>query len=743
MNSDIKTFKWAEVCIGASNHRGNLQPALEAWQRGFKDGWGQPAFLSGYFFPDEAKSFVDSRLEQAMRSYEEAVARASARNEDARSIKKPLPSLRGYRGPHWAPAIMLDIDTRRESPDVKRVVQGGQARWVARTPDEKAAFLSANPAWKPQPEASRGEAFEVIRVLETYGVDPARLLICFSGNKGFHIYVPTAYFAAEACENFAYRVRWIVQENLTKDLKTSAVPYPTEAMDWQVFQPVVILRAVNSKHEKSGLYKIPLTLDELQQMTFAEIREMAKAPRPKFRHPDWKGIAASQDLSRLWDASKEGASRRGAGTADNRGFSTEGRIHFEADKVLAMRDVPRRPLCVLKMLREDVGSGNRNQAILIMASTLRNEGHTPAEVFALLREWLKLQKGTKHDEAYIHDQVEYVFRETFQWNCNHPLAMANCFSACHRYRGAEEVRGVTLHRLPDTLPELVARERIPISYYFPYAPFNSSIRMRPGMVVTLVAETGTGKTAFALDFCRYNSWNIERMIAEGCAVSGGLGFASLEMPRPELVERAAQWTMGSDQEQIGNLIAEQIKAEDEKRPETSSFRLMREQIEQHYSRVWVTDEDHVDIDRLKTIIMAGKEKHGIGLWAIDYLGRIHGKGKSFYEKLSSIALEMKTLARQTGVIILLLVQVGREASEKGLGLRSARGSGEIEESSDILVTAEVEDRDKPEDQRSGNIIMTARKFRGGKKGGVCRLKFVGEWMRFYPADDNGEPAQRA
>lgn len=733
--TDIKTFKWAEVCLGGNNIRGDLQPSMDAWMRGFKSGWGMPAFISAYFLPDEAKSFCDTRFEMEKRTYEQRIQKARELGEDTKAIKKPKPSIRGYRGPHWAPSFMLDIDTRRESPDLVRRVNGANVSWGPRTAEEKRAFLDANPGWKPDTEAARREAFEVIRVLEGHGVDPNRILICFSGNKGFHIYVPTAYFSPEACGNFAYRVRWIVQEHLTKELKTSEVPYPGEALDWQVFTPITVLRAINSKHERSGLFKIPLTFDELQTLDFQAIRDLAKEQRLGFKHPDWRGITQSESLSDLWRKSEAGASQKASSNYENRGFSSEGRIHFDAGKVLAMRDVPRRPLCMLKLLREDVGAGNRNQAILIIASTLRNEGHTPAEVFALLKSWLALQAGTKHDEEYIHSQVEYVFRETFQWNCNHPLAMANCFSACHRYRGAEEVRGVSLHRLPDVLPELVARERIPISYYFPYPPFNNSIRLRPGMVVTLVAETGTGKTAFALDFCRYNSWNIERMINEGTAVSGGLGFASLEMPRPELVERAAQWAYGADQEQVGNVIAEQIASEDEKRPEASAFRKMREAIEAHYSRVWVSDEDGVDIERLKTIIVAGKEKHGIGLWAVDYLGRIHGKGKSFYEKLSSIALEMKTLARQTGVIILVLVQVGRDASEKGLGLRSARGSGEIEESSDILVTAEMEDRDKPEDQRSNIVIMTARKFRGGRKGGVSRLKFQAEWMRFYPADD--------
>lgn len=728
-------FKWVELCVGSQKYRGDLAAAKDTWAHSLRAGWDKPAFFSAYFLPDAAKDLMEATLKRDMATYEAAVQRAQEAGMDPWQIKKPRGSLRGFRGEHWAPFFVLDIDTRRESPKMKRIVNKSGTKWIDRTAQEEADFLKAHPDWKPDTEAPKRELFEVLRVLESHGVDPELLLICFSGNKGFHVYVPTAYFDPEPCETFAYRLRWMVETKITPELDTKAVPFPKESMDWQVFTPVTVMRAINSKHEKSGLYKVPLTYGEVQTTRFEDIRKSATAPR-SFKNQDWRKVQKSSTLRQLWEESKDKCMHRAGSDAESgRVFEIEGRLHFEADKVLSLKQPPRSPLCVLKMLREDVGKGNRNQAMLILISTLRNQGHTAATAFAVMKEWRKLQVGTHHTEDDVAAQIQYVYGEAFNWNCNHPLVMANCFKACHLYRSAETTRSVELHRLPDLLSDLVARERVPINYFFPYVPFNEDIRLRPGMVVTLVAETGSGKTALALDICRYNSYNLDQNAVDGYVPSGGIGFASLEMPRAELVERGAQWVLSEDQKGVANVINRQIEAEDESRADVAEYRALREALKKYYNRVFVIDDDYVDLDRLETLIVAGKEKHDIGLWAVDYMGRLHGKGHSSYDKLSSIARELKTIARRNQVIIMILVQVARDASEKGLGLRSGRGSGEIEESADVLITLEIEDRDKPESQRSGNIILTNRKFRAGRKGSTCKLRFVGEHMRFFPADD--------
>jgi len=773
----LSEFKLVEYCQGSHKNRGTLMPARSIWAKGIKEGHSAPAFHSAVFMKTDVQGYMNEQLGRVMSVYRELKsaydAKMAANLDNPEAIaelvepKKPKASLAGFHDEHWAPYFMIDVDTRREGADLERIEEAGKpARWRQRTDDEKDAWLLEHETWEPEVDAPRYEALEVIRVLQGYGVDPERLLITFSGNKGFHIYVPTAYFLPEPCAGWIYRIRWMVENALVPVVDRNVIPYPEESIDWQVYTPLTVLRAINSVHQKSGLYKNPIGWDELQAQRFDEIHDKATAPRVPWPHPDWNGIEISTSLREFWEKSAEFVQDgRGVrhGNVEGRGFITEGRLDFDSEELHVDGHVPNRPLCVLKMLREDVGSGNRNPSMLLIASTLRDEGNTPEEAFLLMERWLEKQKGSHKTTEDIQTQINYVYQRGFNWGCNHSLAMANCYSKCLRYRGAQEKREIELHRLPDLLEELRERERLPITYYFPYEPFTTGIRLRPKQVVTFVAQTGIGKTAFMLDFCRVNSGFLDYYREQGAAGPGGIGFASLEMPREELAERAAQWAVQGNQEKVSGILKAQNASLDAGEGDTEAYQRLVGQLATSHGNVWVAEENYVDLKKLKTIIEVGKETANIGLWIVDYMGRMTGKGHNSYERLGAIAKGLKTVARETEVIILVLVQISRAESDKGvIGLRSARGSGEIEENSDIIVVAyrdkHGDDPKKKKDDEEeipteaavsspvgGNrqrgpvrIVMDNKKNRGGEPDLRSVVDFHGATMSFFHVPDPGE-----
>lgn len=785
MSTDLTDFKLCELCLGSHKNRGTIVPAHEVWARSIKDGFATPCFHGAVFHSNEAKAYVNKELMRAQEAYQSLradyeTAMAEAMDDpEARSRikepKKPRPSLAGYRGEHYAPFFMIDVDTRRESPDMIRVVDAVQTRWRATTPEERQAFLDANPDWEPDTEAPRNEAMEVIRVLmDEYGVDPDALLICFSGNKGFHIYVPSSYFDPEPCVGWIYRIRWMVQNGIVPKVHTGTIPYPAESIDWQVYTPQTVLRAVNSVHQKSGLYKIPVGWDELQETPFDLIREGANAPRAPWPHPDWRSVEKSKELRALWEASAEHVKDGRIvhhGNVDGRGFVHEGRLDFDAgDEGLEINGrVPNRPLCILKLMRSDVGTGNRNPAILLMTATLRDEGYTPEETFLLLQRWLEKQVGSKWTDERLVEQIEYVFESGFQWGCNHSLAMANCFSACRRFPEAKSLRSIELFTLEQSLESLREREREPITYYFPYEPFQTGLKIRPGKVIMFVAQTGLGKTAISNDICRANSAYMAQWVASGELTeeeAGGIGMMSLEMPKEELAERIAQYYLQTDQTGVAEVLAAQNRVIDarltgeESIEDFARYRQCVEQIRRECKYVRVCEEDRVDLEKMRTIIRVGKETANIGFWIIDYMGRMHSKGHNSYERLSELAKGFKTVAREEDVALMVLVQVSRAESDKpSLGLRSGRGSGEIEESADIVITAYEDrstrksDEDDSDDvgvvparssklgssraREPKRIVQVGAKNRGGEEGLQCVTEFHGATMTFVhiPAED--------
>ena len=53
---------------------------------------------------------------------------------------------------------------------------------------------------------------------------------------------------------------------------------------------------LNSKHNKTGLYKIPLTLTEAEKLSIDEIKTLAAKPREPFMHTEAKTVPEAEKL---------------------------------------------------------------------------------------------------------------------------------------------------------------------------------------------------------------------------------------------------------------------------------------------------------------------------------------------------------------------------------------------------------------------------------------------------------------
>ena len=131
-------------------------------------------------------------------------------------------------------------------------------------------------------------------LLETYGLEPHLLWCYFSGSKGYHICLPTDWWTPEPAEDFNVIARTLAT-GICRHLGISTI-------DGGVFLPTQLVRAPNSLHESSGLFKRQIEHDELGRLTPGEIRGMAREPfhtmpeLPEFHSvklaADWQKAAA-------------------------------------------------------------------------------------------------------------------------------------------------------------------------------------------------------------------------------------------------------------------------------------------------------------------------------------------------------------------------------------------------------------------------------------------------------------------
>lgn len=116
-------------------------------------------------------------------------------------------------------------------------------------------------------EARRLAAFIVDRFVE---LDDGDLLIFLSGSKGFHVGLP-ATWRPEPTSSFHLIAR--------KFCETVADAAGVK-VDPSVYTKTRLLRAPNSRHAKTGLFKRRLTFDELLHLKLSAIVDLARRPEP-------------------------------------------------------------------------------------------------------------------------------------------------------------------------------------------------------------------------------------------------------------------------------------------------------------------------------------------------------------------------------------------------------------------------------------------------------------------------------
>lgn len=127
-------------------------------------------------------------------------------------------------------------------------------------------------AWFDFDSSDGGEAaFNDVKNFYARLGNPERLLFFYSGSKGFHVAVPMYYLNLSPSDRLPAALNFVANKLKSTEFKT---------LDTTVFNAQRKFRAPNTKHNRTGLYKIQLTLDQILTLTLTEIAELARAPQP-------------------------------------------------------------------------------------------------------------------------------------------------------------------------------------------------------------------------------------------------------------------------------------------------------------------------------------------------------------------------------------------------------------------------------------------------------------------------------
>lgn len=267
---------------------------------------------------------------------------------------------------------------------------------------------------------------EAIKLVEFFtgelDIQEQDLHIYFSGSKGFHILVDERALGVEPRKDLQRVYKHIagylryrlgeVQEQEDENGRPVEYTESLKAVDLVVYTVKRMLRLPYSRHQKTGLYKIELTLQQLKELTLDEIKERARTGQPIQRE---EKTVRKRPKAGVFYADKLHEYEEAAATVSDKRSKTE---------YIFVKDKP--PVCVEDILNNGwKKDGDRNNATVQLCCYFKAAGYKKEEATSILEDWVV--KFTSADSRYSIQQrkantrnvIESVYgsEKDYQFGC--------------------------------------------------------------------------------------------------------------------------------------------------------------------------------------------------------------------------------------------------------------------------------------------------------------------------------------
>ena len=519
--------------------------------------------------------------------------------------------------------------------------------------------------WKEDFERVRENGLKLIEYLGEAGYGDG-IEIYFSGNKGIHVLLNTE----EKCN--PQQVRKICYNVAMK------AEVENEVFDTTVYNINRIFRVPFTKHQSSGLYKVPLTYEELSELSEEEIR--GKAERNDYDPEEFTEVDAAQ-LVEDFGKIVEPAATRVSNVVDLAAIKEK-----YGDNFNPMDCPPDKRRCIYVLENGYFGPGERENASIRLAAYYRSQGENREQVENRMYDALKKREGNYADlNPWTEGDVDRVLNEVFSdnWNGGAYSCKTDHFlqSKCDMGNGCcaeeqqqtEKLNVVTVGGLIDRYIDYAnqALQEYPktgIDW------LDKHIRIRARNFSIINGANGSGKTSLTIQIME--NMNLQKMYHI---------LFSLDMADTSLFEKLGAKYTDYSQEEIEHafnvhsrneeVIAEVVAAIKQKLP---------------YTLFDFTSS--VDPRYIENVLSVLKNREvdpiNIQVAFIDYAGRVVGEKDSEYSNATDIALKSNDIAKRTNSHLMYISQVPRDEGDHTLPLRSSRvskNSGAWEENATFVV----------------------------------------------------------
>jgi len=486
--------------------------------------------------------------------------------------------------------------------------------------------------------------------LVNYGISEESIHCSFTGSKGFCLEV--------------YLTEFINPVHLKSVLSNFNKKYNT--IDTVVADPVRIIRLPNSRHPNSGLYKIPLTLEELESLPIDEIVKLASTPRKLDRNVVKSVLPGINEFSKL---TRDTTNKL---TSEVQQTNTKVVTSDFSDKPKEWRN------CKWSLLQGNFESGNRHQALLTLAATCRGLGYDRETAYYMLKSAVKKQARKFNQDEFSTDEIwenilESVYSTTWQggqYSCEvegplHDYCQSLGEHACKKH----EQKTIQIHDAFGLFKDYATNiDKLTIKTGI--KALDERVRLTIGMFVGIVAPPSTGKTSIAIQILNTMSKNNELCI-----------FLSYDMYHSLVIQKLVQKHMGLQSEAIFNKMKQQD-------PEFE--RQVLELLQKEYKNIEFCFDAGQTIPQIEETIRAVEEKRGqkSRLVIVDYNELILTEMGDATASSALVAQKLREISHKFNCCVISLLQPGKvyaNPADTITTYQAAKGSSAVAQAVSVML----------------------------------------------------------
>lgn len=545
-----------------------------------------------------------------------------------------------------------------------------------------------------QPKAAQADAIVLTDRLINKGIDPDAIHIAFSGSKGFAIEVDTdSQFNPEEFKN--------VTSSLAKDLDT---------FDRVIFDPQRIFRVTGTKHQKSGLYKTPITLNQLRELPIDEIKNLAKDLNTtvNFDYSKYKVIKLSDEIKKMSVVEKKKTSITSTETS------------------LDMSLKPRWLTPAKFALQEGYFTeGQRSKTFMVLASTYKNQGFNRDIVYRMLKGVAEKQATRNKtdrfpDEEIWNNVVKQVFSPT--WNNGQYAADDAFLLEVNEALGLKD--DVTAPRI---LTDINARFKDYVSNIEKNTiktgikELDENVFLSVGSNVALLGAPGSGKSSIALEILSNTSKNGVKSV-----------FASLDMTSTRIYEKILYRLSGLPREDLYDMFKKGQEKE------------LVQEVDKQFGNVFFFDKSSPTTKDIRNYVLDCEQKSGekVKLVMIDYFERISSDMSDDTAASKRVAGELQDLVNDLNICLITLVQPNKMSGDMSQPIYSytnIKGSSFLAQSFRQILSIHREGYNPMNNETDKYLTVNVLKNDLGEPGSID-FGWEGKRGRIYTMDNESTRA---